>query len=326
MRAETQATSLSWIPSEAVKGYTRPMFDAGISHYDDPPPGHVDDLEALRRADRFRFANVLRVWADFGDDGRVLAHGAEGGGVMGSTTVRLGPLGITLAAISLPDLRTETAGDGFLTVTQSAGGRTSLPFPRAAAGVPRWRSPLVWTTISITVRADGTSGVTLSGASPFPRHWVYDAAGQLVLKAGVTDFKAWAAQRATPWGAEDSPVVVTAAETALERELSRLIMRGSRRPVVRELRKGEALVRQGEPGESLFLLLDGVVTVDVDGRELGLAGPGAVLGERALLENGHRTATLTALTPIRVAEARADIIDRAALEHLAQGHRREEFA
>ncbi len=51
-----------------------------------------------------------------------------------------------------------------------------------------------------------------------------------------------------------------------------------------------------------------------------------MLGERALLETGRRTATLTALTPIRVAEAGADIIDRAALEHLAQGHRREEFA
>ncbi|GAB1817169.1 cyclic nucleotide-binding domain-containing protein [Herbidospora sp. RD11066] len=326
MRVETQATSLSWIPSEAVKGYTRPMFDAGISHYDDPPPGRVDDLEALRRADRFRFANVLRVWADFGDDGRVIAHGAGGGGVMGSTTVRLGPLGLTLAAVSLPDLRTETVGEGFVTVAQSAGGRTSIPFPRATAGIPRWRSPLVWTTLAVTVRADGTSGVTLTGASPFPRHWVYDASGVLTLKAGVTDFKAWAAQRGTPWGAEDSPVVVTAAETALERELSRLIMRGSRRPVVRELKEGEALVRQGEPGASLFLLLDGVVTVDVDGRELGRVGPGAVLGERALLEHGHRTATLTALTPIRVAEAGADIIDRAALEHLAQGHRREEFA
>ncbi|WP_062443498.1 cyclic nucleotide-binding domain-containing protein [Herbidospora daliensis] len=326
MRVETQATSLSWIPSEAVKGYTRPMFEAGISHYDEPPPGRVDDLEALRRADRFRFANVLNVWADFGDDGRVLAHGAGGGGVMGSTTVRLGPLGLTFAAVSLPDLLTETVGEGFVTVTRSAGGRTSLPFPRAAAGVPRWRSPLVWTTLSVTVRADGTSEVTLTGASPFPRHWVYDAEGALILKAGVTDFKSWAAQRATPWGAEDSPVVVTAAETALERELSRLIMRGARKPVVRELKEGAALVRQGEPGASLFLLLDGVVTVDVGGRELGRVGPGAVLGERALLENGRRTATLTALTPIRVAEAGADTIDRAALEHLAQGHRREEFA
>jgi len=51
---------------------------------------------------------------------------------------------------------------------------------------------------------------------------------------------------------------------------------------------------------------------------------GAVLGERALLEGGTRTATLSAVTPIRVAVAAADAVDRAALAELAAGHRREE--
>jgi CRP-like cAMP-binding protein len=62
----------------------------------------------------------------------------------------------------------------------------------------------------------------------------------------------------------------------------------------------------------------------VDGESLGEVGPGAVLGERAVLEGGRRTATLTAVTPICVAEARADAIDRDALARLAEGHRREE--
>ncbi|MEO3857641.1 cyclic nucleotide-binding domain-containing protein [Acrocarpospora sp. B8E8] len=328
MRVESEATSLSWIPSEAVKGYTKTMFTAGISHYDDPPPARIDDLESLRQADRFRFANRLRVWADF-EDGQAVGYGVDGGGLMGSTTVRVGPLGATFAAIGLPDLRGEAEfGDGWIKVTQSAGGRTALPFPRPAATAPfaRWQSPLVWTTLTVTLHADGRGEIGLSGASPFPRHWVYGPDGALTLKAGITDFKAWAAQTATPWGAEDSPVVVTAAETALERELSRLIMRGGRKPLVRELAGGQTLVRQGDRGDSLFLLLDGVVTVDVDGRTLGELGPGVVLGERAVLETGHRTATLTAVTPIRVAEATADTIDRAALEHLAAGHRREEHA
>lgn len=326
MLVRSHATSLSWIPSEAVKGYTRTMFAAGISHYDDPPPDRIEDLDALRRADRFRFANRLDVWAEF-DNGQAVAYGAEGGGVMGATTVRVGPLGATFAAVGLPDLRPEPQlGDGWIRFTQSAGGRTALPFPRPSGTAPfaRWQSPLVWTTLAITLHADGRTELTLSGASPFPRHWVYGADEALALKAGITDFKAWAAQTATPWGAEDSPVVVTAAETALERELSRLIMRGGRKPLVRELAGGQTLVRQGEPGTSLFLLLDGVLTVDVDGRTLGELGPGVVLGERAVLETGHRTATLTALTPIRVAEATADTIDRAALLHLAEGHRREE--
>lgn len=167
----------------------------------------------------------------------------------------------------------------------------------------------------------------LTGASPFPRHWVYDGRGELSAKAGITDWTGWTGQesvRATPWGDEDSAVVVTAAETALERELSLLIMRGGARPEVRTLPAGAVLAHQGEPGDSLYLLLDGVLGVDVDGGPIAELGPGAVLGERALLEGGNRTATLTAVTPVRVAVAAGDTIDRAALVALAAGHHREE--
>ncbi|MGO8956871.1 MAG: hypothetical protein ACLQFR_05800 [Streptosporangiaceae bacterium] len=61
-RHERRVTSLSWIPSEAVPGPTRAAFDAGFTHYDDPPPGELGDVEELRTADRFRFANLLRGW------------------------------------------------------------------------------------------------------------------------------------------------------------------------------------------------------------------------------------------------------------------------
>ena len=71
MRHESCVTSLSWIPSEAVTGGTRVAFDAGFTHYDDPPPGELGDIEELRGADRFRFANVLRAWIDVDDSGRI---------------------------------------------------------------------------------------------------------------------------------------------------------------------------------------------------------------------------------------------------------------
>jgi CRP-like cAMP-binding protein len=83
-------------------------------------------------------------------------------------------------------------------------------------------------------------------------------------------------------------------------------------------------VRQGEVSDELFLVLDGVLVADVDGEPLAEFGPGAVLGERAILEQGARTATLRAATKCRVAAVPADRIDRDALEDLREGHRREE--
>ncbi len=64
MRYENSITSLSWIPSEAIQGTTRLPFEVGMAHYDPPPPETVKDLEALRDADRFRFANVLDAWVE----------------------------------------------------------------------------------------------------------------------------------------------------------------------------------------------------------------------------------------------------------------------
>ncbi len=75
---------------------------------------------------------------------------------------------------------------------------------------------------------------------------------------------------------------------------------------------------------TLFLLLDGVLVVEADGEKIAEVGPGAVLGERALLEGGTCTATLRAVTPCKVAAAPADGIDRSKLHELADGHRREQ--
>lgn len=305
-------------------------FATGISHYDEPPPGRLEAgaLDRLRDEDAFRFANDLAAWAEFEGD-RVVSLGQEGGCVMGATTVRIGPLDATFAAVSMPEIRPAPAvGPGRVTFTQTTGGRTALPLPRRISRPPyfRMQSPLVWTTLRLTLFADGTSDLALAGASPFPRHWVYGADGALALKAGVADWKEWLGQpswEATPWGDQDSPVVVAAAETALERELSALLMRGARKPRIRTLAVDDVLARQGDPGDELYLVLDGVLDIAVDGRKVGDLGPGAVVGEHAILESSPRTATLTAVTPVRVAVAPADAVDRDALLELARAHRRE---
>ena len=51
MRIESSVTSLSWIPSEAVTGANKGVFEIGFTHYDDPPPDVIEDLDALRESD-----------------------------------------------------------------------------------------------------------------------------------------------------------------------------------------------------------------------------------------------------------------------------------
>jgi hypothetical protein len=328
-RVSAHATSLSWIPSEAVEGMMKGAFATGVSHYDAPPPSRITDLEALRDADAFRFANRLTAWADFDGD-RVVGWDQDGGVVMGATTVKMAGVGVTFAAVTMPDLRpAPEIGDGWVRFTQTCGGRTALPLPRRISKAPflRLQSPLVWTTLQLTLHADGRHDVELVGASPFPRHWVYDDEDAIALKAGVADWATWLGQpswQATPWGDQDSPVVVAQAESELERQLSGLLMHGAHKPKVRTVAAGDALLEQGEWSKELFLVLDGMLAVTVDGKELGVVGPGAVLGERAILENTRRTATLTAMTQVRVAAAPAEAIDREALTRLADLHRREE--
>ena len=329
MRIESSVRSLSWIPSEAVKGMTRLPFEMGMAHYDAPPPDVLDDLDRLRKEDRFRFANELRAWIEV-EEGRVVAWGQEGRGHIGSTTVRMGPKSVVFQAVAFPDLQPEPeVSEAAVRFLQTAGGRTGVPAPRTVRRPPfvQVAAPLAWSTLALTIRADGTSDWEVVGASPFPRHWIYDETGALAAKTGMIDFKSWyrtAFGRYTPWGDEDSPALVTVAETALERELSATIMQPGAKARIRTVAPGRTLVEQGEPGDSLFLLLDGVLDVEVDGEKLAEVGPGAILGERAVLEGGTRTATLRAVTPAKVAVAAADQVDVGALEEVSRGHRREE--
>jgi hypothetical protein len=330
MRVESSVTSVSWIPSEAVTGpVLRGTFDSGITNYDDPPPDVIDDLDSWREAGRFRFANRLEAWAQI-EGGRIVDAGCSGGGLMGSTTVRLAKLRATFEPVSLPDLRQDPErSDTEVRFIQTTGGRTGLPAPRRVKHPPfvQFRAPTVWTTLALTIRADGTSEFEVLGASKFPRHWIYDADGKISAKVGLADFKDWyrdAFGKHTPWGDHDSKALVTAVETALERQLSVTIMSAGERPEIRSVKQGKYLVEQGDPGNSLFLLLDGVLTVTIDGELVAEVGPGVILGERAVLEGGVRTASLQASTDVRVAVAPADRVDRDALLQLREHHRIEE--
>jgi hypothetical protein len=328
MRVESSVTSITWIPSEAITGMPKLPFEWGVAQYDEPPPDRLIDLDALHENDLFREANELRAWIEV-DDGEIRDHGYSGGVRTGEMRLTLGHREVGFPAVQYPVIQAEPdVGDGSVTFVQSAGGNMGLPAPRRVRGRPfmRVKSASAWTTLELTINADGSSQHRLVGASPFPRHWIYDANGELVEKSGTIDFDRWYREthgKNTPWGEEDSPALAMAVESELERELSASVMRSGAELERRWLDAGEALVTQGEEGRELFLLLDGIVDVEVDGEEVAEIGPGALLGERALLEGGARTASVYATTPVRVVVIPPDAIEQSALEQLAAGHRRE---
>jgi hypothetical protein len=46
-RFESSVTAVSWIPSEAISGPSKPPFEVGVTHYDEPPPlGRVASVPA----------------------------------------------------------------------------------------------------------------------------------------------------------------------------------------------------------------------------------------------------------------------------------------
>lgn len=328
MRTASSVTAISWIPSDAIEGMPKLPFELGVARYDAPPPEHLEegDLERLRAEDRFREANRLAAFIEV-EDGTIVGHGHEGTGLVGSTTLNLGITDITIPGVAFEVLRQEPeVRDDSVRFVQTVGGRAGFPAPRRVTDRPfvRIHSATAWTTLALTIRADGSSEHELVGASTFPRHWIYDRNGNLAAKSGTIDFKAWyreAHGERTPWGDEDSDAFVTAAESALEREISRELMAGKLIPERRTLEPDETLVEQGTPGDELYLVLDGVLAVEVDGKDVAEIGPGAIVGERALLEGGLRTASLRACTRCRIAVIPGELIDRQELEDLAATRR-----
>ena len=76
-----------------------------------------------------------------------------------------------------------------------------------------------------------------------------------------------------------------------------------------EARRGETIFNEGEPGDSLYIVLSGKLKVGrraADGRQnlIALMGPSDMVGELSLFDPGPRTATATAVTDVRMARLR----------------------
>jgi CRP-like cAMP-binding protein len=80
-----------------------------------------------------------------------------------------------------------------------------------------------------------------------------------------------------------------------------------------QLAAGDFLFREGEKGETMYVLLEGEIDIFLGDFVLETADPGALLGEMALIDDSPRTANAVAKSPARLAQ-----IDRRRFHFLVQ--------
>ncbi|HJR19112.1 MAG TPA: cyclic nucleotide-binding domain-containing protein [Actinomycetota bacterium] len=87
----------------------------------------------------------------------------------------------------------------------------------------------------------------------------------------------------------------------------------------RTFRAGERIVKQGEEGDTFYVISSGQVDVIENRRKTNRLGAGDYFGEIALLTDEPRTATIRAATPVRVLELERKAFDRVLAKSFRKG-------
>jgi CRP-like cAMP-binding protein len=69
---------------------------------------------------------------------------------------------------------------------------------------------------------------------------------------------------------------------------------------VRDVKPGKTLIKQGQWGHELLVVLEGEVEIRRDDQAIATQGPGSVVGETAVLRDARRNASVVALTAATV--------------------------
>jgi MFS family permease len=70
--------------------------------------------------------------------------------------------------------------------------------------------------------------------------------------------------------------------------------------IARDAAAGDLLIREGDRGDLFYVIVEGTVEITRGGEHVSQQGPGAYVGEIALLRDVPRTASVTAKTPLRL--------------------------
>lgn len=69
---------------------------------------------------------------------------------------------------------------------------------------------------------------------------------------------------------------------------------------------GSVIFSDNEPADTLYLVLEGEVALTLRGDPLSTEGPGALIGEMAIIDNAPRSATATAVNTVRLARIESE--------------------
>jgi len=86
--------------------------------------------------------------------------------------------------------------------------------------------------------------------------------------------------------------------------------------VVEEYASGETLLKQNATDQDVYLILEGEVSVEINGKRVATSGPGAPIGEMAVLDPyGARSASVIAITDTVVARIKHSRFEALAKEY-----------
>ena len=252
-----------------------------VRAFTDLDDGECDALLEILKARRGNPGDVLFQQGDRGDTLLVVLDGELVAKVGEEKVARLGP-GEVVGEMAFVDAEPRSA------TVSAPGGATVLEFSREALATLRTTKP--------------------RAAASIQRHVLVDVARRLRDASGAGG---------PPNSVSGSPMSMRRSARALTAEQLRSVPALASYTVedlellayiaqLRTFAAGDIIMREGTFGDACWLLLTGEVAVQRSAQTIARLGPGALVGQLALLDRAPRSATVIAITETAALEVRAD--------------------